>query len=456
MIHAPVLEALWRGVAAHLWQTTLVLVALALIARVLRNAPARFQNALWWIGFAKIFMPLALLGRAGALLAGLASGTVLGGRVQYILDPGILVTAYHGGGGARAGFFTAISVAWAAGAVCILLRRNLRSRASRSPAAGPLSVSPEHIRGRVSEAARGVGVSPGNIVLSKGGGVPAVTGLLRPKIILPESAATDLDRDELGAVMLHEDEHRRRHEPLRLAFQNLALAVFFFYPPLWLLLRKLNSSAEMACDEAVIDAGTAVDIYRAAIARVIGLGAQGGLAAALLGFGGQSFMTARFDRIENKGRYKPMRRHHIAIVTAVLTVMLLSFIPVSPLAESHISPPVPAPPVPPAPPEVSDVAPTPPELVADRAVLPVYPRRAEKDGIEGKVVLKVFVGKDGKVNKVEVVEGIPGYPEMAESATEAVSQWTFVPAMVGDKPLESSVIIPVAFRLDDSKAPDAD
>ena len=53
-------EALWLGLAAHLWQTTIVLALLALVARLLRNAPARMLSTLWWIGVLKLFLPLHL------------------------------------------------------------------------------------------------------------------------------------------------------------------------------------------------------------------------------------------------------------------------------------------------------------------------------------------------------------------------------------------------------------
>ena len=40
------LETLWRETALHLWQTSLVLGVIALVARPLRFAPARYQHTL--------------------------------------------------------------------------------------------------------------------------------------------------------------------------------------------------------------------------------------------------------------------------------------------------------------------------------------------------------------------------------------------------------------------------
>ena len=55
------LETLWRETALHLWQTTLVLGVIALLARPLRFAPARYQHALWWIALVALVLPLTLV-----------------------------------------------------------------------------------------------------------------------------------------------------------------------------------------------------------------------------------------------------------------------------------------------------------------------------------------------------------------------------------------------------------
>jgi len=56
------LEPFWIGTAVHLWQTALFLLVLCLVARLMRNAPARLLSALYWIGVLKLLLPLPLLG----------------------------------------------------------------------------------------------------------------------------------------------------------------------------------------------------------------------------------------------------------------------------------------------------------------------------------------------------------------------------------------------------------
>src|SRR6476660_5325341 len=68
--------------------------------------------------------------------------------------------------------------------------------------------------------------------------VPVTVGLLRPRVILPDSSR-GWPQAQLDAVLAHEGEHLRRRDPL---FQWLALlnrALFWFHPLAWWLERKL-------------------------------------------------------------------------------------------------------------------------------------------------------------------------------------------------------------------------
>ena len=83
---------------------------------------------------------------------------------------------------------------------------------------------------------------------------PITIGILRPRVLLPEGAK-NWPPAQLEAVLAHEREHARRHDPL---FQWLALlnrAIFWFHPLAWWLQRKLAGLAEEACDAAVLAQG---------------------------------------------------------------------------------------------------------------------------------------------------------------------------------------------------------
>jgi TonB family protein len=84
------------------------------------------------------------------------------------------------------------------------------------------------------------------------------------------------------------------------------------------------------------------------------------------------------------------------------------------------------------------------EPVPITAAQPLYPPTARKARITGTVVLRVLVGKDGRVQDVMVVQGVAG---LTESAEDAVKQWIFQPALKDGLPVTSWFEVPMDFRL---------
>jgi len=76
---------------------------------------------------------------------------------------------------------------------------------------------------------------------------------------------------------------------------------------------------------------------------------------------------------------------------------------------------------------------------------PSYPAAARRLGVEGTVMLKVLVSKEGKALEIEVAQSAGEI--LDKSAVEAVKNWRFVPARRGDVPYDEWVHVPLAFRL---------
>ncbi len=79
-------------------------------------------------------------------------------------------------------------------------------------------------------------------------------------------------------------------------------------------------------------------------------------------------------------------------------------------------------------------------------VRPRYPEAARQRGIEGTVLLKVWVTEQGRVEAVEVSRSA-GYQDLDQAAMEAVRRWRFEPARRGREPVAVWVLIPVEFKL---------
>ncbi len=81
-------------------------------------------------------------------------------------------------------------------------------------------------------------------------------------------------------------------------------------------------------------------------------------------------------------------------------------------------------------------------------VPPSYPRRARREGLEGRVVLSVLVTNTGSVKNISVSE-TSGVSLLDEAAVAAVTEWSFVPAKIRDTTVESTKLIPIRFQLED-------
>lgn len=90
---------------------------------------------------------------------------------------------------------------------------------------------------------------------------------------------------------------------------------------------------------------------------------------------------------------------------------------------------------------------------ADRAaeplarVQPEYPREALRLREEGTVLLRVEVDAQGKATAVEI-ESSSRSRTLDRAAREAVSKWTFRPAIEGGRPVASTVTVPVDFSVE--------
>ncbi|HEY6936153.1 MAG TPA: TonB family protein [Terriglobales bacterium] len=81
-------------------------------------------------------------------------------------------------------------------------------------------------------------------------------------------------------------------------------------------------------------------------------------------------------------------------------------------------------------------------------VLPVYPAAARRQGVQGQVVLKAVIGKDGTIAALSPVEGPQ---QLTAAAMDAVQHWRFRPYELKGKPVEVETDIRLNFQLPGKK-----
>lgn len=82
--------------------------------------------------------------------------------------------------------------------------------------------------------------------------VPTVVGWLRPVILLPASALTQLTPHQLEAILAHELAHVRRHDFAVNLLQACVEALLFYHPAVWWLSAKVREERELACDDVAV------------------------------------------------------------------------------------------------------------------------------------------------------------------------------------------------------------
>jgi protein TonB len=68
-----------------------------------------------------------------------------------------------------------------------------------------------------------------------------------------------------------------------------------------------------------------------------------------------------------------------------------------------------------------------------------YTASARSEGIEGKLVLRIFVGADGTVTRVEIVKGVE--PALDAAAVAAARTWRFKPSTRCGRPVDQGVYL---------------
>ncbi len=77
-------------------------------------------------------------------------------------------------------------------------------------------------------------------------------------------------------------------------------------------------------------------------------------------------------------------------------------------------------------------------------VLPIYPELAKRSGVQGQVVLRAVISKDGEIQELHVLSG---HPWLRGAALQAVQQWRYRPYVLNGVPVQVETQVTVNFVL---------
>jgi TonB family protein len=303
--------------------------------------------------------------------------------------------------------------------------------------------------GREVEALRRIEMISGmrkqiEIRLSRAPIEPGIFGILRPILIWPEGISRRLEDAQLEAILAHEVQHVRRHDNFAAAIHMVVEAIFWFHPLVWWLGARLVEERERACDEDVLQLGNERQIYAEGILKVCEfclaspLACMSGVAGGDLKKRMVHIMTERKLHKLDLGRKLLLGAAGLAAIAGPIAFGLATA--ASPAASA-----------------VTQQSEQPADVHASvhaskhemaalivKKVPPEYPEAAKKAGIQGQVVLRAIIGKNGDVENLQIVSG---HPQLAPAAIEAVKQWKYRPYLQEGKPVEVETEITINFTL---------
>lgn len=152
---------------------------------------------------------------------------------------------------------------WGVGMLLLLIRmvrshlQLLKLIREARPAADPA------LRELFSQSVRGLqGRCMPQLLLSGSVSGPIATGIVWPRILIPEGISEQVGAAQLRDVLMHEVAHIERRDQVMVWLQNLAAVVFWIHPLVRVLNRQLGQAREEVCDNYVLSATDAPSYSR--------------------------------------------------------------------------------------------------------------------------------------------------------------------------------------------------
>jgi beta-lactamase regulating signal transducer with metallopeptidase domain len=274
----------------HIWQSTLFAGAAWLLTLAFRRNGAALRFWLWFAASIKFLVPFAALAALGEYLsrqypAALPQSIIaFQPAAEKLSAPAKMLVAPHAETINLAPLLLGV---WLAGLAVILGFHLLRW---------------SRVRTMMAQARDLPGSAPIQIKTSASSMEPGLVGILQPAVLMPAGLMAHLSDAERDSILAHEISHLRRRDNVTAAIHTAVEALFWFYPPVWLIGAQLLAERERACDESVLASGHDPEVYAGGILKVCRFCIQSplayvsGISGADLGIRVRQIMTAEAAR----------------------------------------------------------------------------------------------------------------------------------------------------------------
>ncbi len=434
-----------------IWQAPLVLLAAWCTAWLARDHGPEVEHRVWITALAlEVGIPAlpqgvgGLIARAQTLCAAMWTHEPSYGQVSVTFGPALssaanalhlpaVVESFLIHGSVTTILLLAVRLIWRTWSAERLLRR-------ATPVALPLVARARwqvlFSRGRWARALPEVAIS-GEIRS------PVTAGLFRSALLLPRGLLEQTEEEDLDSVLAHEATHILRGDVQKnLLYRVLTLPVAW-HPVVTMTLIQVAASREMICDQAAGEALLGRERYARSLLRLAALFTSPPADHPLhaIGIFGANTLERRVMKLtETMHSPRRLRRFvNLAACGLIAVATCSSALALRLNVEAHPGAAVIS-----APGQIKVAG----GIMAGQVLKktqPVYPvqAKADKNIVDGPVVLDAIIGKDGKIEKLTVLKSLR--EDYDKSALDAVRDWEYKPYLLNGEPTEVETTITVTY-----------
>ncbi len=190
----------------------------------------------------------------------------------------------------------------------------LRRRSSRITQ-GPWPILLQQVSGQLGLR------RPVELLVSPRRAMPMTWGLWRTRLLLPEES-TRWPSDQCRAVLLHELAHAKRWDCLTQLVAQIACALHWFNPLVWVAWRRMQTERERACDDLVLSTGAKASTYAEQLLHIASDMPTVRFSAAAIAMARPSKLEGRLLAILDATR----NRKRLALPGVLLAILLITAI----------------------------------------------------------------------------------------------------------------------------------
>lgn len=276
-------------------------------------------------------------------------------------------------------------------------------------------------------------------------GLPALVGLLRPRIVVGPGFDQQFTAQEQGLILQHERNHRRNGDHWANGALLLGRAVFWFHPLVPWAARRFLRDQELACDARTLAPQPALrGLYASTLLKAQLVHP---VAPAACHWRSQPVLKERIAMLkQSKRKALPWVSGQVLVVGLCLGMGAVAWASQGGVAGS---PRIGVEPFEHAEEDAAKAGLDRP-IQVDKMPPPSYPKSAIEQRQVGVVNLRVEVDAQGHPSDVRVLNATnPGVFDTVSVA--AARSWTYRPAMKNGKPVAAAVRIPITFAMDDTE-----